>query len=190
MIKIVITSEEREKLKNFNTKYYSVDFNRRFNPNGQAKLETRYRGSLGEWAVWKRSGKTLEDYTNYKFNNRLNLSDIILMGKKWDIKTKKTIPPQLWFNSSVEKKQHAHSTGMIDGYIFCNLMHDFSTVYISGFMELADFDKYKISRAAGPDPKDSAGTSKIYERPADCWDVRIDQEQDPENLFDMEELLW
>ena len=97
MVEIPITPEEREILLEFNNKYYSAPgFDRKFNPAEQKILETRYTGTLGEWAIWKKIGKTVKEYTEYKFANRTNLTDIILNGKRWDIKTKKPLASEMF----------------------------------------------------------------------------------------------
>jgi hypothetical protein len=184
MIKIEITQEELNILREFNNRYYSDVFERKFDPEEADKGDTRLSGTLGEWAIWKYDGRTLDDYTNYKFQNRLNKTDIILKNKRWDIKTKKTIKPAPWFNSSVEKKQHADAPGKIDGYIFCNVEHNLDIVYCVGFLEIEEFDKIKVSRNPGLDVEDSKGTAKVYKRPTACWDVRIEQEKDPVCLFE------
>jgi hypothetical protein len=96
--------------------------------------------------------------------------DIILNGKKVDVKTKRFskqfTPNKNWTFSVADY----NTTQKCDYYCFVGVSYDLSTVYILGFMKKSDFIERSVFRRKGEVDPNGNGTWTFR---ADCHNIQV-----------------
>lgn len=130
--------------------------------NSILKGKGRITGALGEIAFIKFSGgRESRNREVYNF-------DVVTDTGLYEIKTKlRSGCPKEYYECSVA---NFNSSQECDYYVFASTIHNYSKVWLLGYLSKEDFKKKRIFRKKGEYDPDNGQTCT-----ADCWNVKINQ---------------